>query len=212
MLFTGSHTGGGTPAQISYLALDHAPDAAHGMAPTTMTVAGTASTGAASYDRHMYANYLGQNPGNQGRNFSASLVVVNPFCADAGTTVCDKLLTLMATTGKDSKEVANVATSPIQDTCFASDDPTQTKPYPCAKLKLSSYLTVIPVAQAGTEPGMGSGSGSGNGGGGGEGGGGDDTSGGDSTTLGGCSAGGAGGAGSAFLLAIGLVGLVRRRR
>jgi uncharacterized protein (TIGR03382 family) len=117
----------------------------------------------------------------------------------------------MATTGKDSKEVANVATSPIQDTCYASDDPTQTKPYPCAKLKLSSYLTVIPVAQAGTEPGMGSGSGGGGGGGGGEGGGGDDT-GSDSTTLGGCSAGGAGGAGSAFLLAIGLVGLVRRRR
>ena len=78
MLFTGSQNGGGTPAQINFLALDNAPGAA--AAPSTLSVAGTASSGAASYDRSMYSNYLGQNPGNQGRNFSASLSVINPFC------------------------------------------------------------------------------------------------------------------------------------
>lgn len=32
-----------------------------------------------SYDRHLYANYLGNNPGNQGRNFAACDLVRNPY-------------------------------------------------------------------------------------------------------------------------------------
>ena len=206
MLFTGSQNGGGTPAQINFLALDHAPGSS--TAPTTLTIAGTASSGAASYDRSMYSNYLGQNPGNQGRNFSASLSVINPFCADGATAKCDKLLTIMATTGKDPTEVANVSTSPVQDTCYASDDPSHTTQYKCAQLKLSSYITVIPVAQANSD-GSGSGSGSGDGGGGGGGGGGSDS--GSDGSLGGCSASNGAGAATAFFL-IGLVGLIRRRR
>jgi len=206
MLFTGSQNGGGTPAQINFLSLDNAPGMATG--PSTLTVAGTASSGGASYDRSMYSNYLGQNPGNQGRNFSASLTVVNPFCVDGSMTKCDKLLTIIATTGKDSKEVANVSTSPVQDTCYASDDTAQTTPYKCAQLKLSSYISVIPVAQAGG----GGGSGSGTGGGGGTGSGSDGGDGGDSgLTLGGCAAtSGAGGA--TALLLIGLAAFARRRR
>ncbi|MEO8846054.1 MAG: MYXO-CTERM sorting domain-containing protein [Kofleriaceae bacterium] len=210
MLFTGSQNGGGTPAQINFLALDTAPGMAS--APAALGVAGTASSGGASYDRSMYSNYLGQNPGNQGRNFSASLSVINPFCADGGATKCDKLLTIMATTGKDSAEVANVSVTPVQDTCYASDDTTHTTPFKCAQLKLSSYITVIPVAQANAAAGMGSGSGdsgtgttgTGTGDGGGTGGAG-------SNELGGCSTTSGAGTASAFFL-IGFAAFIRRRR
>jgi len=155
----------------------------------------------------MYSNYLGQNPGNQGRNFSASLQVINPFCND-GAAKCDKLLTLIATTGKDSTEVANVSVSPVQDTCYASDDPTHTTPFKCAQLKLSSYLTVIPSAQNNA----GTGSGSGDGGTGtGTTGGGDDDGSSSGQTLGGCST--TGGAGTATgLFVIGFAAFIRRRR
>jgi MYXO-CTERM domain-containing protein len=32
-----------------------------------------------SYDRHLYSNYLGNNPGNQGRNFATCDLVQNPY-------------------------------------------------------------------------------------------------------------------------------------
>ena len=206
MLFTGSQNGGGTPAQINFLALDTAPGMA--TAPAALSVAGTSSTGLASYDRSMYSNYLGQNPGNQGRNFSASLSVINPFCAD-GAAKCDKLLTVLATTGKDPTEVANVSNMPIQDTCYASDDTTKATPFKCAQLKLSSYITVIPVAQ--NNAGTGTGSGSDGGSGGGTGGGGGDDDGGSGGELGGCSATNGTGAATTFIL-IGLAAFIRRRR
>jgi hypothetical protein len=206
MLFTGSQNGGGTPAQINFLALDTAPGMTS--APAAVTIAGTSSTGGAAYDRSMYSNYLGQNPGNQGRNFSASLSVINPFCADGGATKCDKLLTILATTGKDPTEVANVSVSPVQDSCFASDDVGHTTPYKCAQLKLSSYITVIPVAQANANTGSGSGDGGGGGGGGGTGEGGN---GGSDETLGGCSTTNGAGTATTFFL-IGLAAFIRRRR
>ena len=51
-----------------------------GYDPTTKTMMnlGQHSAGA-SYDRHLYSNYLGNNPGNQGRNFAGSDIVKNPF-------------------------------------------------------------------------------------------------------------------------------------
>jgi uncharacterized protein (TIGR03382 family) len=218
MLFTGSQNGGGTPAQINFLALDNAPNMTGGVPtpgaaqPGAISVAGTSSTGVASYDRSMYSNYLGQNPGNQGRNFSATLNVINPYCADGPAATCDKLLTVIATTGKDPSEVANVSTTPIQDSCYASDDTAHTTPYSCAQLKLSSYITVIPVAQASaTGSGSGDGGGGGGGGGGGTGGGGSTGGGGNNAELGGCSTTtGAGGATAFFL--IGFAAFIRRRR
>ena len=217
MLFTGSQNGGGSPAQINFLALDNAPNMTGGVAtpgaaqPGGIGVAGTSSTGLASYDRGMYSNYLGQNPGQQGRNFSASLNVINPYCADSPAATCDKLITVIATTGKDPSEVANVSTTPIQDTCYASDDTAKTTPYSCAQLKLSSYITIIPVAQASADTGSGGDGGGGGGGGGGTGGGGSTGGNGNNAELGGCSTtSGAGGATALFL--IGFAAFIRRRR
>lgn len=210
MLISGSHTGGGAATQITALGLD--------------TTAGKlnmlGSYSGAPYDRHMYPNYLGQNPGNQGRDFSATLMVKNPFVGKNGNS--DAYLAIMATTGKDPAEVATAANA---DKCYASDDTAKANPVSCAQLKLSSYLTVLPIASAPQQQtGTGTGSGSDTGGGTGMGtGSGSDTGAGSGsatqptsgstdpgTTLGGCSAtGGAGGA-MTFLL-IGLAAFIRRR-
>ena len=64
---------------------------------------GTHSAGG-SYDRHLYSNYLGGNPGNQGRNFAGSAFVKNPFFGQNGSTA--KFLMLHAMTGKDAADVA----------------------------------------------------------------------------------------------------------
>ena len=37
----------------------------------------------APYDRHLYPNYLGNNPGNQGRNYSGLEFIKNPFATGA---------------------------------------------------------------------------------------------------------------------------------
>jgi len=76
-----------------------------------------------SYDRHLYSNYLGGNPGNQGRNFSGAEMVKNPF-ATAATDV--QFLMLNAMTGKDPADVM--------------------KP----EIKQSSYLSIMPMFQAKT--------------------------------------------------------------
>ncbi len=52
----------------------------------------------ASYDRHLYSNYLGNNPGNQGRNFAGSDLVKNPFAGINGNQVT--YFTAFALTGK----------------------------------------------------------------------------------------------------------------
>lgn len=73
------------------------------------------------YDRHLYSNYLGGNPGNQGRNFSGAEMVKNPFATSA-TDV--QFLMLNAMTGKDPTDVM--------------------KP----EIKQSSYLSIMPMFQA----------------------------------------------------------------
>ena len=195
MLLSGSHTGGGYAAQAKVVSWDQ----------TANKVVDGGSFAGASYDRHLYSNYLGNNPGNQGRNFAGSDLIENPF---AGTTPgADKFLMVMATSGKDSSSQPSA-------TCLD-----------CAKIKLTAYVTVIPVAQnpqtaTGGGSGMGSGGGSGMGSGGGTGMGSGSGSGSGTTdpgaasdpgtTLGGCSTGSAGG--GATLLLIGLAAFRRRRR
>jgi uncharacterized protein (TIGR03382 family) len=149
------------------------------------------------YDRHLYPNYLGNNPGNQGRNYSSMEFIKNPFATGAAGE--DAYLLISASTGKAENEVPSAE-------CLD-----------CAKIKLSAYITVIPVAQAPaavTQPGDGSGStdtptdpGQG---------GTDPTNPTSSstdagTTLGGCSAAG-GSSGALTFLLIGLAAFIRRRK
>lgn len=222
MFIGGSHNGGGYAAQVTAVGFDKA----------TGTFKKLGDFSGAPYDRHMYPNYLGQNPGNQGRNFSATLLVSNPFVGTAGSK--DTYLELMATNGKDPSEVAKAnPDGTVNDMCYAADDTAKSTPVPCARLKLSSYLTVLPIAQqaatgtgTGTGTGMGSGSGTGGGTGGGTGmGSGSGTGSGSGsavdpstdpaqdpgTTLGGCSSTG-GAAGAGMFLLIGLAAFTRRRR
>jgi hypothetical protein len=79
---------------------------------------GEASTGG-SYDRHIYSNYLGNNPGNQGRNFAGCSLVKNPFAGINGNT--DAYFVAHALTGKDPADVMR------------------------PELKPSSYVTLNPV-------------------------------------------------------------------
>jgi uncharacterized protein (TIGR03382 family) len=145
------------------------------------------------YDRHLYPNYLGNNPGNQGRNYSSMEFIKNPFATGAAGE--DAYLLISASTGKAENEVPSA-------TCLD-----------CAKIKLSAYITVIPVAQtpAAATPPAGSGS----------------TpppsdpgtpsdpsqpaSSDPGTTLGGCSTSGGTGGAMTFLL-VGLAAFIRRRR
>ena len=153
------------------------------------------------YDRHLYPNYLGNNPGNQGRNYSSLEFIKNPFATGAAGE--DAYLMIMASTGKADSE---------QPTATCLD---------CAKIKLSAYITVIPVAQTPAQASTGGGSNSGTGSTGGTGGttgGTGGTGGGDTnttqdpgTTLGGCSTSG-GTSGAATMLLIGLAAFIRRRR
>ncbi len=73
-----------------------------------------------SYDRHLYSNYLGNNPGNQGRNFAGCTLIQNPFFGRNGSTA--QYFVVHALTGKDPMYV---------------DRP---------ELKPSSYVTLLPVA------------------------------------------------------------------
>jgi uncharacterized protein (TIGR03382 family) len=183
MILGGSHFGGGYGAQMTMVNWDQA---------TNTMVKGESREGA-PYDRHLYPNYLGNNPGNQGRNYSGVQYVKNPFATGANNE--DAYLMVLATTGKPEDEVPSA-------TCLD-----------CAKRKLAAYITVVPVLEtpASGSTGMGSGSGAGTGGGTG----GDNTgnTGGTdgSTDLGGCSTTGSTG-GAATLLLIGLAAFIRRRR
>ncbi|MEO8549600.1 MAG: hypothetical protein ABI678_06490 [Kofleriaceae bacterium] len=182
---SGSHTGGGYGAQMRVLTYDSA----------AQTFGDGGMFSAAPYDRHLYPNYLGNNPGNQGRNYSGVEYVKNPFATGAANE--DAYLMVFATTGKPSDEVPSAE-------CLD-----------CAKRKLAAFISVVPVLET---PASASGTGSGSGTGGGTGGGNggtdpstDDGSTNGSTDLGGCStAGGAGGA-TSFLL-IGFAAFIRRRR
>ena len=110
---TGSHTGGGTAAAARVALYDAA----------TNTIKDGTSYGIGPYDRHLYPNYLGNNPSTQGRNFSAGQMIANPFF-DA--THLDQYLMLFATTGKSTANMSN------------------------PKIKLSAFLSVLPIASAKT--------------------------------------------------------------
>jgi MYXO-CTERM domain-containing protein len=107
----GSHTGGGYSSQTRILTWDQ--------------TAGAFKDGGAfavsPHDRHLYPNYLGNNPGNQGRNHSYTHLVANPFVGQNGNT--DAYLMLVSTSGKDPSEMMQ------------------------PQKKLSGYITVMPVAQ-----------------------------------------------------------------
>jgi MYXO-CTERM domain-containing protein len=110
----GSHNGGTGTADMKVLAAD--------LTAKKFVDYGT-QTLPASYDRHLYSNYLGGNPGNQGRNFASAMMVKNPFATAAAD---PQFLMLHALTGKDPADVI--------------------KP----EIKGSSYLTIMPMFQAKT--------------------------------------------------------------
>lgn len=113
----GSHQGGGlTTPDLKILGVDSV---------AKKFIDFGAQKAAGSYDRHLYSNYLGGNPGNQGRNFAGAEMVKNPF-ATAATDV--QFLMLNAMTGKDPADVM--------------------KP----EIKQSSYLSIMPMFQAKTAP------------------------------------------------------------
>jgi hypothetical protein len=176
MFLNGSHTGGYFAGQGRTMTWDAA----------TNTFADGGMTATAPNDRHLYPNYLGNNPGNQGRNYSFTRMVPNPFVGMNGNN--DALLMISATTGKPMEEVgmpeykttafltiSPVATRPTQ----ATEDPTDpTQPEP-----------TTPVTPEEGDDGGASDPGA---------------------SLGGCSTGGS--AGFASMLLIGLAAFIRRRR
>jgi uncharacterized protein (TIGR03382 family) len=118
VFLSGSHTGGGAGGtQARVVTWDQ----------TANTFVPGESFAPGPYDRHLYPNYLGNNPGNQGRNYSSMEFIKNPFATGAAGE--DAYLLISASTGKAENEVPSA-------TCLD-----------CAKIKLSAYITVIPVAQ-----------------------------------------------------------------
>jgi hypothetical protein len=70
-----------------------------GYDPATKTILNLGQhNAAASYDRHLYSNYLGNNPGNQGRNFAGSDLIKNPFFGVNGNQI--QYYQAFAVTGK----------------------------------------------------------------------------------------------------------------
>ncbi|MBL9016051.1 MAG: hypothetical protein JNL83_17820 [Myxococcales bacterium] len=109
MMVTGSHTGGGNAGKARAVTYD----------ATTGKLADAGMYAIAPYDRHLYPNYLGNNPGNQGRNYGTMEFIANPYVGMNGNT--DSHLMLFSSTGKDPSLMM---------------DP---------KRKLTAYLTVLPV-------------------------------------------------------------------
>lgn len=111
-LLQGSHNGGGvTEPVVKAIGYD--------MATQTFVDLGTHRTGG-SYDRHLYSNYLGNNPGNQGRNFAGCQMIKNPFAGLNGNNT--QYFIAHALTGKDPDYVG------------------------MSQYKPSSYVTLLPVA------------------------------------------------------------------
>ena len=202
---SGSHTSGGYGGQMRVVGID--------MASSAMSDLGSHTVG--PYDRHLYSNYLGNNPGNQGRNFSGADFIANPFATGAAGE--DAYLMVFATS---SKPGGITLAGGAQD----SNEQPSTTCLDCAKKKMAAYITVVPVAQAPAAPPAPSGSGSGSGSAtSGSGSGSDpgtgatdptgqaDTSSDPGATLGGCNAGGGAG-GAVTLLLIGLAAFTRRRK
>jgi hypothetical protein len=163
LIQNGSHTGGQGTAQMRALGWDQAS--------SKFTTLGQFGTGPS--DRHLYPNYLGNNPGNQGRNHAHGSMIVNPFFGQNGNN--DKLLFVVASTGKGTNM-----------------DPAT---------KLAAYISVMPIASGAKpaqapagQPGTGGTSGGTTDEG--------TTDDGSDTTLGGCSAGGSAGLASFLLIGL----------
>lgn len=185
----GSLAGGGIPSQLNMVSVD----------PTTFALKPLAQMSGAPHDAHLYSNYLGNNPGNQGRNHSQMSVVANPFAGQNGNT--SQYLLFAATTAKTTA------------TTYPGSPDTMSNP----AIKLTALMTVVPLggqaAAAGNGSGASNGSGANNTG---TGSGSDNSSASGSgsdpgTTLGGCSAAG-GSTGLATFFLIGLAAFIRRRR
>ena len=147
----------------------------------------------ASYDRHLYSNYLGNNPGNQGRNFAGIDLVKNPFVGQNGNQV--QYFQALALTGKAPQHVdsgikpsvylslfpvAFTADAPDPGAGYNDDLPGDTTPDAPAPQEPD------PVVTGPSDPG---------------------------TSVGGCSTSGAPASGGLLVFGLGLaVGLRRRRR
>jgi MYXO-CTERM domain-containing protein len=118
---SGSHTGGGYASQARVVMWDALGGTPGTNGAATGEFKDGGSFGIATHDRHLYPNYTGNNPGNQGRNHADGELIANPFVGTAGNT--DAYLMVVSTSGKDQSEMA---------------DP---------KKKLSAFLTIMPVAQ-----------------------------------------------------------------
>jgi MYXO-CTERM domain-containing protein len=112
---SGSHTGGGYASQARVVMWDQTA------AATAPAFTDGGSFGIASHDRHLYPNYTGNNPGNQGRNHADGELIANPYAGQNGN--MDAYLMIVSSSGKDALEMM---------------DP---------KKKLSAFLTIMPVAQ-----------------------------------------------------------------
>jgi uncharacterized protein (TIGR03382 family) len=179
LVHNGRHTGGNGESTIRAISWDQAAGA------TTASAAfkSAATLSGPPADRHLYSNYLGNNPGNQGRNHTVGVFAANPFFGQGGNN--DKYLALYASSGKGD----------VMDPA----------------IKLAGFLSVIPVASGpaaqtggtsgGTTGGGTTDPGTDDGG---------STDDGSDATLGGCSTGGS--AGLATFLLIGLAAFIRRRR
>jgi hypothetical protein len=111
-LLQGSQNGGGVQEPVVKLV-------GWNQASNAFVDLGTRRAGG-SYDRHLYSNYLGNNPGNQGRNFAGCGLVRNPFVGQNGNTTAYFLAHAM--TGKSPANVGD------------------------ASLKPTSYVSLLPVA------------------------------------------------------------------
>jgi uncharacterized protein (TIGR03382 family) len=148
VMTTGIFGSAGTPGvafiQGSHTALAGAPATLRVMTlGTDKRVAVESATGnlGTSYSRHLYENYLGNNPGNQGRNFAKAIAIANPFYGQGGNK--DKVLLISAVNGKDVSQAESM-------------------------YKPSTYISVLPISSdaeaAPQTPGAGNGQGqSGNG-------------------------------------------------
>jgi hypothetical protein len=102
-ILQGSHNGGGVnPPDLKVLAFDQATG--------QLVDYGAYTVSGASYDRHLYSNYLGVNPGVQGRNFAGAAFLPNPFVGQKGNSA--KFLVLHALTGKDPLDAAKPELKP----------------------------------------------------------------------------------------------------
>lgn len=97
-----------------------------GYDPATKTILNLGQHNAeASYDRHLYSNYLGNNPGNQGRNFAGADTIKNPFYGVNGNQV--QFFQVFALTGKapmhESSAIKPSMYASLFPVAFAADAP-----------------------------------------------------------------------------------------